>query len=663
MFWRVHARRIVAIWIFALLAYSNSFHGGMVFDNVSVIGRDTRIREATAANLNLILTQGYWFGRGEQNLYRPLTTVSYLFNYAVVGSGLNLASYHWVNFALHAANIALVYALALLLLGEAPLAFAAAALWAVHPVLTESVTNVVGRADLLAALGIMAGIACHIQAAGAAGKRRLAWLAALAIAAAVGVCSKETGVVLLAVMAIYDLTFRSGPTWRARAPGYVVAALPIAVFLTVRARVFAGAFNGLPFTDNPLVGADFWTARLTAIKVIGKYLLLLIWPAALSCDYSYNQVPLGGWSDWRALVSLAVLAGAAAAAVLCWRRAKPVSFSIAFFFVVLAPASNLVIPIGTIMAERFLYMPAIALAICAVVAWRAAGRHWPRVRPWGRALLVLVCAAMAVRTWARNSDWADNMSLWSSAVETSPNSYRTHRNLAASLEETARENREASVREAERALAILDPLPDERNAADAYSTAARAYRVVGDALTSPGEQAPWYRKALDAALRGRRINQAQSRLRRREIGTEAVYLELGRIYERLSQPREAIETLEYGLRVAGGAEICAELAGLYQANGEFGRAAVTYFEALALSPDSPGIPAKLVELYSRMDPGGCSLANGAMNLDCPLVRGHVCASARNLVEMYRKEEHKAEAETTETQAVRNFGCPADSFRN
>jgi hypothetical protein len=91
---REHATRIAAVWLLALLAYSNYFQGALVFDNASIIGKDTRIREATVQNVRLILTENYWYGRFETNLYRPATTLSFLFNYAILGSGANPESYH-----------------------------------------------------------------------------------------------------------------------------------------------------------------------------------------------------------------------------------------------------------------------------------------------------------------------------------------------------------------------------------------------------------------------------------------------------------------------------------------------------------------------------------------------------------------------------------------
>ena len=269
--WRRRALLMLALWAFALLAYSNSFRAGLALDNASVILNDPRIRAATPENLHLILTKDYWYYRMTTGLYRPLTTFSYLLNYAIFGNGPHPAGYHWVNFALHAVNIALVYLLGLLVFQETKLkehlALALAAVWAVHPVLTESVTNIVGRADLLAAFGVLAGLLCHVQGGAASGWRKLAWLSGLALATTIGLFSKESAVVVLAAMVIYDLAFRQ--TWRARASGYLALAVSFPVFFYVRDQVLANLPSAVvPFGDNPLVGAGFWTARLTAIKVM-----------------------------------------------------------------------------------------------------------------------------------------------------------------------------------------------------------------------------------------------------------------------------------------------------------------------------------------------------------------------------------------------------------
>src|SRR5208283_3663902 len=127
--WQRHAWHMLALWALVLAAYSNSFQAGLVFDSAVAITRDARIQAVTPRNLQLILTEEYWHGSTTSGLYRPLTTFSYLVNYAVFGNGTHPAGYHWVNLALHAVNVSLVYLLGLLVFEAAPVpALALAAL-------------------------------------------------------------------------------------------------------------------------------------------------------------------------------------------------------------------------------------------------------------------------------------------------------------------------------------------------------------------------------------------------------------------------------------------------------------------------------------------------------------------------------------------------------
>jgi protein O-mannosyl-transferase len=312
------------------LAFSNSFGTGLALDSQILILHDARIQQATVDNVNLIPRHTYWWPTGESGLYRPLTTLSYMWNYAVLGNGSQPAGYHWVNFGLHAANVLMVFALALVLLaGSArrfPLACAIAGLWAVHPVLTESVTNVVGRADLLAGAAVLAGFLLYLGSAASAGWRRIPWLAGLSLATLVGVFSKESAVVLPAVIVLYELVCHG----RGKAFPWVrvVAALAaMAVMLWQRGIVLAAAPPAeFPFVDNPIAGAGFWIGRLTALKVLTRYLAVAFFPLHLSSDYSYSEIRLASDSlgDWVAWV---VLAAAVAALVALYRRNRMACFS------------------------------------------------------------------------------------------------------------------------------------------------------------------------------------------------------------------------------------------------------------------------------------------------------------------------------------------------
>src|SRR5207244_3183825 len=102
-----------------------------------------------------------------------------------------------------------------------------------------------------------------------------------------------------------------------------------------------------------------------------------------------------------------------------------------FFFIAILPTSNLIILIGSIMAERFLYLPSVGLAGCVVAAIHLLGQRRSIRQAW--AVTGLVCLALAARTYARNMDWQDERSLWSSAVDVCPESARPHYNLGAAL--------------------------------------------------------------------------------------------------------------------------------------------------------------------------------------------------------------------------------------
>jgi hypothetical protein len=108
-----HLSAAVALFVLTLAAFSSSFQAGFAWDSQYLILQDPRIRAATSENIGLIFQHSYWWPTGEAGLYRPLTTLSYLFNYGVLGQREAPAGYHWINFALHYINVVLVYAAAL----------------------------------------------------------------------------------------------------------------------------------------------------------------------------------------------------------------------------------------------------------------------------------------------------------------------------------------------------------------------------------------------------------------------------------------------------------------------------------------------------------------------------------------------------------------------
>jgi len=688
---RNHALLLFALFALTLLAYANSFQTGFPLDNRFLILEDPRLAAATSANLNLIFTQDYCYPQVVGGVYRPVTTLTYLFNYAILDSRNHPASYHWINIALHWLTIALVFQLVLRVLRDTALAFAVTAVWALHPVSTECVTNIIGRANLLSASAVLGGTLCHLKASAATGWRKALWLLALTIIVAIGMFSKESTIVVLAVMVIYDVTFWNETAWRRRLPGYLALAPPLLLFWQVREHLYRNLpVPQFPFVDNPLLGADFWTARMTAIKVLGKYLWLLVFPRGLSCDYSYNQIPLvtwrfDNWEDWKALVALVVCALALAIAIHCYRRSKPLFFFIAFFFATMAPTSNLMILIGPIMAERFLYLPSLGLAGCLCVALDALCRRVPARYAWSGwlapAVIALICVAFGVRTFIRNFDWMDDETLFTSAVQVSPASFKTHRSLAYALNEKYPHGAMLNTEIAEigRSLEIQDSLPDDRNTAMTYTHAGAYYRLQGDLSPAP-ENLAWYRRALATLLRGVRVDRAVNQeTRRRELlrgklasqipndGWAELYQHLGIVYMRLNDPRNALVAFQYALSLRPeNPENYRNVAAAYSAIGDNRQAAIALIAGLLVDPKNMELSALLDKVYRQIDPKSCAVAKveGKPRLDmaCPLVREHVCLAYQSLVLLSVEIRQDQSADRLKTTAVRDLGCPAGPFQ-
>ena len=124
-------------------------------------------------------------------------------------------------------------------------------------------------------------------------------------------------------------------------------------------------------------------------------------------------------------MGLAGLLAVAGATAWFWQRSKALFLCGAFFLATFSLTSNFLRPIGTIMAERLLYLPSLGFT-CAVAC--AVGR-----RRAATPMLVMLSLLYAGRTVARNADWHDHLTLFASAAEVSPNSSLVQANLAHAL--------------------------------------------------------------------------------------------------------------------------------------------------------------------------------------------------------------------------------------
>jgi len=670
---RRHFLAAAALCLLTLAAYSNSFSAGFVFDNKGLLLEDTRIREATAENLGLILQHTYWWPYGESGLYRPFATLSYLFNYAVLGNGENPEGYHWINLLLHLGNVLLVYAVARRLFHKFWPPVFVAALWAVHPVLTESVTNIIGRVDLLAAMAVLSGLLFYLKSTEARGARRWMWLAALMAVTFIGVFSKESAVVIPGVIVLYELVWwKERKNWKGALLGCAVLAPPLLAMWYARSVVMAGtSASEFSFVDNPLVAADFWTARLTALKVIARYLGLLIWPARLSADYSYAEIPLaqGTVSDWIAWISVA----AVAAALIWFRRDRAIVFVAGFAALALLPAANLLFPIGAIMAERFLYLPAIALSVCTVMALFALPQRVALIA------LYVIAAAFAIRTWVRNTDWQDDLTSARAMVRSAPDSYKGHALLASALYDSHADI-DSVIAEAEKSVAPLQQLPDPKNYAPPFEQAGLFYLAKGDALltrdadgrmATPLQARQAYQRSREVLERCRSIAEGNNLLenRARPRGAPEIkplrYADLYRLLSeaelRLGDTSRALDDARRALNLSPfSAPMYLQLADVLVHSGRAEESAVALMEGEIITND-PGLKNQLAQLYrGGLDPQGCAAVEKdsqvMLNPSCEIVHRHLCEASAAAEQIYTVAGRADLAAGAKDLAVQKLGC-------
>ena len=407
-----------AVGLAAAAVYLNAPGNEFVLDDIRLIRDNVRIR--SLANIPHFFASPYWDFEGAQALYRPLVLASYAANYAI--SGLSSYGYSVVNIGLHVAVSLLLFALARSIGGSLLAAGVTGLAFAVHPVHTEAVTGMSGRPELLAAFFFLLAMHCHRR-----GPDGISYRIATLVFFAGALMSKESAMTLLLVLPVMD-ALEGRARLRSRVlTDYVPLVLVALAYLAVRRAVLGGvtiAADQISPLDNPIVPAT-GQGILTAFAVVAEYARLLLYPLRLSPDYSLNQIPVAtSAADGRVIVGIVLVTACAGAAVWLRRRNPIAAFGLAFLALTYSIASNFLIPIGTICAERLIYLPSAGLLIAAGVgAERLAARGAARRRiAYGVVALLIVLGA--ARTWTRNRDWQTEFTLWSAAIEAAPRSAR-----------------------------------------------------------------------------------------------------------------------------------------------------------------------------------------------------------------------------------------------
>jgi tetratricopeptide (TPR) repeat protein len=590
---------ILLLLLLAILPYANTLQNGFVYDDNNEVLTNPYIRSiAHVGDIFSTRILAHLGVRGATNYYRPISIFGFLICYKLFG--LLPYGFHLANLFLHALIVCVLFGLSKRLFQNQWLAFASAAIFALHPIHTESVAWISGVTDLELAIFYLAAFWFFVVSARPRGARSERAQLGMAGCFILALLSKEQAVTLPLAAMIYEHFYRGDratTTWRQKVSRYGSLWLLVVVYVLFRIRFF-GAFAPVQLTRN----VSWFEAILSAIPLAGLYLVKVIWPVHLIAYYPFHKTvtPL----DFQFLASVLVL-------VVCegmfwgfWKSRRRVSFGFVWFFINIAPVLNSCWLGPNVFTERYLYLPSVGF--CWVAAW-GIREIWTRcaVRPrvwrmaFGTALGVLAALAF-IRIVTRNREWRDDETYYRVTLAAVPEAASLRLNLGAVY--WNRMQPEAAEREWKEALEV-----------------------------SP--QSPQLLNNLGLVYAGKKQNDEavvfyQRSMRLRPNYTDA-HLNLGRLYETMGRASDAELQLRTAVALAPlsvGARN--ELGKFYLSGGRL-EEAKEQFQASAASIPNPNAFDSLGEIAARQGaPAAAEQAfRQAVGLDQFDFRGHIGLAA------------------------------------
>ena len=427
--------KVAAVCIIAAgcLAYANTLTNGFVWDDASSLLLHKHVQDPTKF-FRLFAEDQHAFGRGQGNFYRPLVSVSFMLDFFftrpndwVPQAGIpnpNPALYHITNTLWHI--LAALGFLALLRRMGAPVGvwMTAPLLFVAHPLHTEAITYISGRADPMSAAFMFAAVCLALP--GDDGKTGKGSLILGGLCFVGGLLSKESATILPVLMAItlaasFMMRKSAGET-----PGAARTFTPlgIAVALFVAYAVLRTTVLKFVVGQGASQASGFGQRVLEAGMAFAEYIRLLFVPTHLHMERTLDGMPA-----WTAALGWLLIAAIIAGAVLLWRaRQHRAALGLVWFIVAWLPISGL-FPLNAPMAEHWMYMPMAGFwwALAEVAVWAARNRSMQVAAGAAAYALLLLFLALSAQ---RNRDWKDNESIYRATLRENPKSLRVQYNLA-----------------------------------------------------------------------------------------------------------------------------------------------------------------------------------------------------------------------------------------
>ncbi len=412
---RTHERIAPYVFLAALVAvsYANTLTADFVYDDHIVLVENVPLRDLR--NIPRFFTDPAHTSASSilEEIYRPVRATVFAIEYRLWG--LNPAAFHATNLVFHILNSFLIFLFLKRLSATAAPAFAASLLFAAHPALTENVSWICSRSDLLCMFFYLLALLSYLEGRQRAGRGKTVFFGLSASGAFLAMLSKEMGVTFPLAILTIDL-WKDGlrPSLR-RWAEYLPFIAFTGIYMIIRTSVVSQFAQKEPWGSTPFATAGIMARGFT------YYIRLLVFPFNLTVfPYVEPRLPL---THPETLVAISLVLALIGGAVSGRRMFPLASLGVTLFFILLLPASNIV-PIKAVVGDRFIYVPSLGFFIIAAAFFRRL--YTPsRAKPVAGILfaggVTAIVFILAVNTVVRNVAWKDNFSLFYEAAETSPN--------------------------------------------------------------------------------------------------------------------------------------------------------------------------------------------------------------------------------------------------
>lgn len=307
------------------------------------------------------------------------------------------------------------------------IAFFAALLFLIHPIHTEVVANIRGRDDILSVIFSVLTLLFSLKYVNT---KKIIYAAASGLFMFLALLSKEFGILLIILLPITLYMFsETKNTFKNLIPLYAFISAFFAIYIFLH---YSSVSTFISKPDNEILNNPFLFASgeqqfATKIFILLKYLMLQLFPHPLICDYSFDAIALRSFISWDFLLSLVLHLFLIFITIKLLLKKHILGYALFIYLLFIFSISNLFFPTSILMLEANTFHASLGFSIA--VAWLAIKglekiktANLSRIRNLSMLCVIVLIILCGCKTWERNWDWKNDITLFLKDVKKSPNS-------------------------------------------------------------------------------------------------------------------------------------------------------------------------------------------------------------------------------------------------